>query len=266
IAAGTELPSNLQGITVLVVEDYPTNREIVQHHLISAGCRVDLSSNGLNALKKVQEKRYDMILMDVHMPRMDGMEATSRIRSLDEYSDVPILGMTANVLSSNKEACRRSGMNDVMNKPLRRKELIRAVSFWCSQDENLCKPEVLPRTDQKSEQSPLPLDYQAFLKEMDGDRVVVRDIILGFLDSLEEQRGKIEEAINSRDVSLIHREAHSIKGGALNLGASDLAAAALALEKAASGSYSDIIPHLFGKLKGSIEEVLSCRDRFASIV
>ena len=269
LSGSAELTADLQGLRILVVEDYPTNREIVQHHLFSAGCRVDLCSNGLNALKKVKEKSFDLILMDVHMPRMDGMEATSRIRSLENYKDVPILGMTANVLSSNKEACRRAGMNEVLNKPLRKKALLRAVSFWCLKDDGdkppVTKPAV-PGEPKDESCGTLPLDYRAFLKEMDGDRVVVRDIILGFLDALEVQQGEIEEAIYRRDTALIHREAHSIKGGALNLGAEDLASAALALERAASDKYSDIIPHLFAKLKGSIDEVLACRDRFASIV
>jgi len=101
---------------------------------------------------------------------------------------------------------------------------------------------------------------------MDGDREAVNEIILGFMDNLELQVEIIDKAIDDRDLVLIHREAHSTKGGALNLGATDLASWSLALEKAAIEQYSDIIPHLFMKLKLSISDFLACRDRFTSIV
>ncbi|MBF9017037.1 MULTISPECIES: response regulator [unclassified Oceanispirochaeta] len=261
---------SLEGMTVLVVEDYPTNREIVQHHLQSAGCEADLARNGLVSLSKIQEKKYDLVLMDVHMPKMDGMEATRRIRRMDGYGEIPIIGMTANVLSSNQEECRIAGMNDVLTKPLRKKELLEAMTFWYSRTESAVPDEESDEPESNSHESEtdntIPFDYKGFLNEMDGDREAVNEIILGFMDNLELQTEIIEKAIEERDLILIHREAHSIKGGALNLGANDLASWSLALEKAAMEKYSDIIPHLFVKLKQCISDFLSCRDRFSSIV
>jgi signal transduction histidine kinase/DNA-binding NarL/FixJ family response regulator len=265
-----EAAGSLEGMKVLVVEDYPTIREIVQHHLQSAGCEADLARNGLVALISVQEKKYDLILMDVHMPKMDGMEATRRIKAMDGYKDIPIIGMTANVLDSNQEECRAAGMNDVLTKPLRKKELLETMTFWYSRIESEIPDKESADAELKSHESEsensIPLDYKGFLDEMDGDREAVNEIILGFMDNLELQIEIIQKAIEEKDLVLIHREAHSIKGGSLNLGATDLASWSLALEKAAMENYSDIIPHLFIKLKRSISEFLTCRDRFSSIV
>lgn len=261
---------SLEGMKVLVVEDYPTIREIVQHHLQSAGCEADLARNGLVALSLVQENKYDLILMDVHMPKMDGMEATRRIKGMDGYKDIPIIGMTANVLDSNQEECRAAGMSDVLTKPLRKKELLETMTFWYSRIESEIPAkeggEVESKSNESESDNSMPLDYKGFLDEMDGDREAVNEIILGFMENLELQTEIIQKAIDDKDLILIHREAHSIKGGALNLGATDLASWSLALEKAAMEKYSDIIPHLFIKLKRSISEFLSCRDRFSSIV
>jgi signal transduction histidine kinase/HPt (histidine-containing phosphotransfer) domain-containing protein/ActR/RegA family two-component response regulator len=259
--------TSLSGLRILIVEDYPTNREIAQHHLHSAGCEVTLASNGINALRKVQNMDFDMILMDVHMPEMDGMEATRKIRSFSKYRDIPIIGMTANVLSSNLENCKKSGMNDILVKPLRKKEMLETLEFWYTHGGTRSQSTAGDRSLSASPDDfdDLPLDYSGFLEEMDGNTMAVREIILGFMDSLSVQMDLILRGIERKDLVLVHREAHSIKGGALNLGAEDLVSRAYALEQAAAEEYLEIIPHLYQNLQVSVGDILACRDRISLI-
>jgi len=264
--------TSLEGMRVLVVEDYPTNREIAQHHLQAAGCIVDMAGNGVMALKRASSRSYDIILMDVHMPEMDGMEATRRIRKIAGVRSIPIIGLTANVLPSIREECSKAGMNDILTKPLRKKELLETLELWCTRKKlHPVTPvhEPAPAEPPPSEPAPpqeedgrpdLPLDYQKFLEEMDGNREAVREIITGFLDSLEERRSVLEKAVEAMDLEVIHREAHSIKGGALNLGAADLASWAGTLEKGASDKVTELIPVLCRNMMKRVDELLACRD------
>ena len=263
----------LKGRTVLVVEDYPTNREIARHHLLASGCRVSLADNGKSALERFQDVPVDVVLMDLHMPEMDGLEATRLIRAFDE--SVPIIGMTADVLPSRQLECRKAGMNDILTKPLRRKDLLETIEFWLRQryslqtgleDKSSC--DHAPSFVEKSEalnNLELPLDFVSFLEDMEGDRESACEIILGFMDSLSRQIAVLQKALDEGDLITVHREAHSIKGGALNLGASDLSHCALALEKASAAGESARVDGLFADLKVSIDAVLASRDSFSLI-
>ncbi|OQY35274.1 MAG: hypothetical protein B6241_01920 [Spirochaetaceae bacterium 4572_59] len=246
----------LKGASILIVEDYPTNREIAQHHLESVGCSVDLAYNGCIALEQVKKKQYDLILMDVHMPDINGLEATENIRKLDKYRETPIIGMTANVLSANRDECKKAGMNDFIPKPLRKKDLLDALEYWythgpgstreSAQKESVCEGNLRP--------SPI-FDYLQFLDEMDGDQDIASEIIWGFLDQLDSQLEIIQAAMDGRDWEVLHREVHSIKGGALNIGIVDLEEWALAMERAASDHYEAVMPLLFRNLKDCVSRV-----------
>ena len=241
------LTTLLKGASVLIVEDYPTNREIAQHHLKSAGCLVDMASNGSEALKKAQERRYDLILMDVHMPDMNGLEATRKIRELKSCRNVPIIGMTANVLLDNRLECKEAGMSDFIPKPLRKRELLDLLEFWFIRNR-------------------IPFDYSAFLTEMDGDEDTALEIIGGFLMQLDRQLPLLKKAMENRDWEVLHRESHTIKGGALNLGAETLAERAKALEKAAKERNELMVPPLIRKLELSADDLGHfCRETLSGL-
>ncbi len=263
----------LRGRTILVVEDYPTNREIARHHLLASGCRVSLADNGNSALERFRDVPIDVVLMDLHMPEMDGLEATRRIRELD--SDIPIIGMTADVLPSRQQECRNAGMSDILTKPLRRKDLLETIEFWLRQrfspqsgltgKASIDHALSIPEKSGVQGNLELPLDFVSFLEDMEGDRESACEIILGFMDSLSRQIVLLQKALDEGDLVTLHREAHSIKGGALNLGASDLSRHALALEKAAAAGESERLDGLFTELKRSIHAVLASRDSFSLI-
>ncbi|MDR2110965.1 MAG: response regulator, partial [Spirochaetaceae bacterium] len=126
------------GRRILLVEDVEINREIVLTLLEDTGLSIDCAENGIEALDKFEKDpgRYDMILMDIHMPEMDGFEATRRIRALKvkEAETVPIVAMTANVFREDIEKCLAAGMNDHLGKPIDIEDLTRKLKQYLSGD------------------------------------------------------------------------------------------------------------------------------------
>jgi signal transduction histidine kinase/CheY-like chemotaxis protein len=123
-------PASFPNVRVLVVEDYPTNQAIVRYLIESAGGVVAVAENGLVALEVFSERDFDIILMDVQMPKMDGYEATREIRKLPRGATIPIIGMTANVFEKDRQACLAAGMNDFIPKPFELRQFHDVVARW----------------------------------------------------------------------------------------------------------------------------------------
>jgi two-component system, sensor histidine kinase len=119
-------------VTILIVEDNDVNQVMAGAMLNKFGFYYEIAANGLEAFQMASSSQYSMILMDCHMPIMDGFEATRKIRSIPFYENIPIVGLTANVFSENKEACLKAGMNDVMCKPFKSKELKKLIVKFLS--------------------------------------------------------------------------------------------------------------------------------------
>lgn len=127
-----------KGARILVAEDYPTNQKVVMRHLKKAGYKVDLAENGKRAVAAFETKPYDLILMDVQMPEMDGYEATKQIRKWESgienaylsHNRIPIVAMTAHALKGYREKCMEAGMDDYLSKPVRRNDLLMMVDKW----------------------------------------------------------------------------------------------------------------------------------------
>ena len=136
------LEADRSKMKILVVEDYPINQVIVREHLASAGYQVDLAENGREAVEAFREKRFDLILMDIEMPVMDGYEAVRTIRTLEdqqgpqvcasgnERKRTPIVAMTAHAFKGYREKCLQAGMDNYITKPIRRAELLELVDGW----------------------------------------------------------------------------------------------------------------------------------------
>ncbi|RTL36863.1 MAG: response regulator [Rhodocyclaceae bacterium] len=119
-----------QGSQVLVVEDEPVSLEITRELLEEAGLHVDWAENGRIAVEKAATRRYALILMDMQMPEVDGLEATRQIRQLPEYARVPILAMTANAFAEDRRRCLGAGMDDYLIKPFEPEVLLGAMERW----------------------------------------------------------------------------------------------------------------------------------------
>ena len=119
-----------------MVDDDEMNREVLQIQLEGVDMLVDTAESGDIAIAKAKEMSYSAIFMDMQMPQMDGMEATSRIRELSEYGDVPIIAITANVFSEDKEKCFNAGMNDFLSKPFNPDALFETLFIWLEKNSN----------------------------------------------------------------------------------------------------------------------------------
>ncbi|MCX7788106.1 MAG: ATP-binding protein, partial [Spirochaetes bacterium] len=239
----------LTGKTILVVEDYPTTLQITRHHLESAGASVLVAENGLEGIKELGRNTVDCILMDVQMPQMDGLETTRLIRKLPIGKNVPILGMTASAYNEDIQTCLDAGMNDVLTKPIRKKDLLEKIQFWMNEPRTQVATENDPlgsspsglRTKAPPSTAPYPFDLSKLREELQEDLEEISVLLRGFLLQLDTMVGKIEMALQKEDRILLAREVHSLKGGALTLYANPLAQGAETLERLArSGNMIEI--------------------------
>ena len=239
-AAGAKIEGNP---AVLVVEDYAPNRVIARTHLESAGCLVDEAATGSEAVAMAAERDYDLILMDIQMPEMDGVEATRRIRTAGNERVVPILGLTANAFPEELQLYREAGMDGVLTKPLRRDAFLSGVAS---------------RLTGTPPSKPAPeagiCDLQGLEVELGGEAGQVQAILVSFADTLSQQLPRIEAALAAGEWEYLHRELHSIKGGALNLFAHRLAAAATPAEAAAKRREAETLRDLLPGLSAAVRD------------
>jgi len=230
---------------ILVAEDYPTNQEVVRNYLETAGHQVTLVDNGRKAVEACQQQIFDLVLLDVQMPEMDGFAATTRIRDLGPvYEKVPLLGLTAHASAAAKTSCREAGMDDVIIKPIRRDAFLSAVAHWLDvaaadvpleafQPEHLEEQRQRLSTSRQPEVVP-PIDLDRAEYEFGGNRALLGKVVAQFLVDLENQIDKLGQALDLDDTETLRAEAHRIRGGASNLTADRLADAADRLEVAAT--------------------------------
>jgi CheY-like chemotaxis protein len=130
VDAETELRSHYSGSRILLVEDNAINREVAQELLSGVGLAVDTAENGQQAVTMVDTTAYDLVLMDVQMPEMDGLEATRVIRAMAGKADLPVLAMTANIFEEDHRTCLEVGMNDFIAKPFDLENFFSTIIKW----------------------------------------------------------------------------------------------------------------------------------------
>ncbi len=250
-------PENTRQARILVAEDYEPNQDVMKMHLGNAGHILDIAEDGKQAVVMCAENCYDLILMDVQMPEMDGLDATRCIRSGNSpCRDIPIIGLTASAEGRIRQACVEAGMNDVFIKPIRRKPLLNAINKWLSRSNEDLQPGSdtnLSNTEGVTKQTDAaPLDFEEAVREFGGNRELFNTVIGKFLDKAESQIQLLKEALEKQDSETLRKEAHKIRGGAGNLTAMQLAMAAERLEKLAQS----------GKLDEAAEQLAQLEKEF----
>jgi len=221
--------NHFQGKKVLIVEDYPPNRQVAQLHLKAFGFSCDFAENGQVALDKLEKEVYDLILMDIHMPVMDGLTATDRIRSHPVWKEIPIIALTADAYPKDIERFRKTGMNDVITKPLKRQKLLSTVIRQMTAPGTVAPPEA-DRVNE-NEEAMSTLEWAVLMEEYQGDEGLIKELLQTFITSAQDQLERLPQLLEARDWKAAHREVHSIKGGALNLTAQALGIISLKIEK-----------------------------------
>jgi CheY-like chemotaxis protein len=226
----------MQECKIMLVEDYPVNRELAKIHLSKLGCTIIEAVNGKKAVELFENNDVDLILMDIQMAEMDGCEATKAIRTKEKGEAIPIIGMTANAFESDIKYYYSIGMNDVITKPFKKKEFIYKVVLWMSKSKKLecleedSAVEDLVASAMEMEQHEKWIDIEKNIVELDGDAELFFSIMQEFLENAKNQVPLIEKAAENEEYEVLVRQAHSIKGGALNMISKPLAQAAEILE------------------------------------
>jgi CheY-like chemotaxis protein len=212
---------------ILLAEDHPVNQKLALQILKKMGYRADLAANGIEVLQALERQPYDVILMDVQMPEMDGLEATRRICQLLPREHRPrIIAMTANAMQGDREECLAAGMDDYLSKPVQIRELQTA----------------LERSDQRvimhvttAAPAEQVMDWTAFdslraLQE-EGEPDFVQEMIDLFLVETPPLIANIRQAIENQNADGLRRAAHTLKGNSKSLGAQRLSLLSLELEQ-----------------------------------
>jgi signal transduction histidine kinase/DNA-binding response OmpR family regulator len=206
-----------RGQRVLVVEDNPFNQQVARELLERAGLQVTIAADGLQAIEALEgASGFDLVLMDVQMPVMDGIEATRRIRTLSSHPTVPILAMTANAGQDDRQRCLMAGMNDVIGKPIVPERLISTLGGWL---DHVPAPSPTPEpvtetsTPEPSTEDK-PLRLRALRQLLEDDEEAIQEVLTHFLESLTVARAGIDTAIASHDMRGLAFHAHRFKSAA----------------------------------------------------
>lgn len=255
--AENNLREKHSGSRVLLVEDNAINSEVALALLKEAGLEVDSAKNGLEAVEMTSESDYDLILMDLQMPEMDGLEATRLIRANSQYGQIPILAMTANVFSEDRQACREAGMNDFVAKPVEPQNLFFTINKWL--DDNTQTAGEQPAPDLYIEavdgEFSALINPKALDKIFGNDTSAKTNLLQTFISQSTDIVSKIDDGYELREAEKISFQAHKLKSSARTVGADGLADLCLALELAGRENRWSDIDHLVPKLGPLVEQI-----------
>ncbi|MGH9403237.1 MAG: PAS domain S-box protein [Terriglobia bacterium] len=219
-------PANHRSLTVLLAEDNPVNRTLAIRLLEKRGYSVVWAANGREALAAIEKQPFDLVLMDVQMPEINGYEATACVREKERMTGhhIPIIAMTAHAMTGDRERCLEAGMDGYVAKPVRVNELFNTIDGVIKM--NVMNDE-LPsaRTEVNA-----TLDREKILDQVGEDEELLAEVVRIFLEEYPPALARLKAAVAARDAKRIMEEAHSLKGSVANFGFEPAVQAALALE------------------------------------
>ena len=216
----------------MLVEDSTANQMVVEALLDRLGYTVDVANNGLEAVASIQANHYDLVLMDLAMPEMDGFEATQVIRSMGTpAAETPIVALTADAFTADHQSCLDAGMNGYLSKPVDRAQLLVTVERWLGSN----SPTHVPTGASSDTSTEALVDESALqsLREDLSDDLLPR-MISAFVLEVSRRVPQIQRALAATNTIAAGEEAHALKGGAATFGARRLQALAERLERAAT--------------------------------
>jgi CheY-like chemotaxis protein/HPt (histidine-containing phosphotransfer) domain-containing protein len=228
---------------ILLAEDHPVNQRLATKILEKWGHEITVAPNGRRALEIYNQNSFDLILMDVQMPQMGGMEATAAIRALEKGrgSRTPIVAMTAHAIKGDREKCLAAGMDGYISKPINPDELFSLIESFVT-GEQAASAHVIA--------APAPtLDRESALKRVGGDAGLLREMAGLFLEDTPALLGEMQAALSAGDSATVARGAHRLKGAVSNFDVGHLTELAAHLETAAAAGNVEVITPLFQQLK-----------------
>jgi CheY-like chemotaxis protein/HPt (histidine-containing phosphotransfer) domain-containing protein len=249
---------------ILLVEDGPFNQKVALGILNHRGHRVVVANNGKEALARLDERRYDVVLMDMQMPEMDGLQATAEIRRRERESGahIPIIAMTANAMKGDRERCLAVGMDDYLSKPISADLLLQLVERVQWKTRASGGDVRRWSSDARAEAVECPVaadpqvfDYVAALGRFQNDHEMLRELIATFLEQCPLLMAQISTATADQDAVALERAAHTLRGSADALSGPGVARAALRLEQLGREGAADDFDLAIGELREEVERL-----------
>jgi two-component system sensor histidine kinase/response regulator len=241
--------ANESRLRILVAEDTLFNQKFIARLLERWGHQATIVQNGIEALETFSKEAFDLILMDVQMPEMDGFEATARIRQIekDQGRHIPIIAMTAHAMKGDRERCLEAGMDDYVPKPISSDTLLNSIKALVPrQDKPDTKENVMTLNAQPA------FDKKMLLKAFDDDWDFLKEIIEMFIADYPKMLKEIEDAIDTKDAPTLQRTAHALKGMLGNFQVQTAVQKAFALEKMGEKAAFDQTREIFTQLSDEL--------------
>jgi PAS domain S-box-containing protein len=231
---------------VLLVEDNFVNQKVAVRFLERLGCSVEVAKNGAEAVAACQRRHFDIVLMDLQMPVMDGMAATRKIRELETGGQVPIIALTANAMSGDRERCEAAGMDGYLTKPIE-VDRLRSIlmKFGLAHPDRPASP--------SSEHLGPPVDLGAFHAVTGGDDAFAQELISAFISSGEQLLSEISAAVANCNRAALAKTAHQLKGASANIQAPGLQALAQQLEIDSVAAHPQALEQCHARLRLEFE-------------
>jgi CheY-like chemotaxis protein/HPt (histidine-containing phosphotransfer) domain-containing protein len=258
-------------VRILLAEDNITNQQVFVAHLKKLGLRVDAVANGLEALKALETIPYDLVLMDVQMPEMDGLDATRAIRNpqsavLDHH--LPIIALTAHAMQGDRDKCLAAGMSDYLSKPTTPQALLEKLNHWLPAEQPIPselapKPLIPPTSAMPLSPEAVVFNKKKMMHFLTDDLALVRTILRRYLDDFPKQLEALKQNLAAGETASVERRAHGIKGAAATVGGERLCLVATEMEKCGKAgdlkSVADLLPALelqFAQLKQAMSDLV----------
>jgi CheY-like chemotaxis protein len=251
-------------VRLLLAEDNAVNREVALELIHAAGLAADTARNGREALAKATNISYDLILMDVQMPQMNGLDAARAIRALPTHADVPILAMTANAFNEDRHACMEAGMNDFVPKPVNPEQFYATLVKWLpppppsAAEPESTAPLRLSDEDRKRHLARIPgLDLVAGLAVMRGNIAKYSRLLVLFADGYHGHANQIFSLLGAGDLEALGPVVHPLRGASGMLGAKAISDAANAvLQALESDAGAEDVGRLCATLAGDLTRLV----------
>jgi len=250
----------IKGSRILLAEDNLLNQQIACEILQDEGFIVEVANNGKEALHMTGQQDYDVVLMDMQMPEMDGLEATEKIRQTFTATQLPILAMTANASDADREKCQQAGMNTHITKPIDPELLLSELVKWIkpktsSDDQNLEDKQI--KKTEGTISIIAGLDIEAALHVAAGKQSLLKKMLFTFTSDQANAIEQIKIAINNDDNDLAKRLAHTLKGTAGSIGAKEIQELAGKIEGYFSQPYDQDI---------FVQDIATCEEKLVSVI
>jgi two-component system sensor histidine kinase/response regulator len=243
--------TNRRSLRILLAEDSAVNQKLAVSLLKQAGHDVVVVNNGLEAVGAVEREQFDLVLMDVQMPEMDGFDATKQIRQREHVTGrhVPIIAVTAHAMKGDRERCLSAGMDSYISKPIRAAELHQRIEEMASSNGGKSPDRAAPATADEE------WDWSTALATVQGSEELLREIIEAFLEESPRQVVAMHTALAGSDTALLRRAAHTIKGAVRYFGAQQAFDRALRLETLAHDGELQAAPAAVEKLEEELARI-----------